>query len=290
MTFPQIRHRRLAGSKGFLDPGLLLPGSAETPAASPLLLDAYPGAVAAYSLRKLRTAYSGAAIRVRRSSDNAEADIGFDSNGDLDTAALLAHCGAGNGFTPTAYDHGGGGKDGTNAVSTEQHQVVVSGSVGTINGIPCFLGSGNNNQHLTGIPLTSGEEYYAVAVLETTDTHFGFGPTRLAHTYLAAMVDGSILTSLFAGASGVSYRKNGTPISPSTRDDLHTEFATGVPVLFGVTFTADGSGTQDYAFGYDAAEPYSTDTKMSDFIVWPTSGGLDKDGIDAAIMSDYGIS
>jgi hypothetical protein len=34
-------------------------------------------AAAAYSLRKLSTAYTGSAIRVRRSSDNAEADIGF---------------------------------------------------------------------------------------------------------------------------------------------------------------------------------------------------------------------
>jgi len=31
-----------------------------------LLLDDYPSAAAAYSLRKLRTAYSGSAIRVRR--------------------------------------------------------------------------------------------------------------------------------------------------------------------------------------------------------------------------------
>jgi hypothetical protein len=34
-------------------------------------------AAAVYSLRKLRTAYGGSAIRVRRSSDNAEANIGF---------------------------------------------------------------------------------------------------------------------------------------------------------------------------------------------------------------------
>ena len=41
-----------------------------------------------YSLRKLRTAYSGNAIRVRRSYDNAETNIGFASNGVLDTTAL----------------------------------------------------------------------------------------------------------------------------------------------------------------------------------------------------------
>ena len=41
-----------------------------------------------YSLRKLKTSYSGKAIRVRRSYDNAESDIGFASNGVLDTTAL----------------------------------------------------------------------------------------------------------------------------------------------------------------------------------------------------------
>jgi hypothetical protein len=45
--------------------------------AASLLLDTYTGAAVAYSLRKLRTNYSGNAIRVRRSSDNTEQDFGF---------------------------------------------------------------------------------------------------------------------------------------------------------------------------------------------------------------------
>ena len=65
-----------------------------------LLLDTYTGAAVAYSLRQLRTAYTGAAIRVRRSSDNAEQDINF-IGGDLDTASLLTFCGANNGFITT---------------------------------------------------------------------------------------------------------------------------------------------------------------------------------------------
>jgi hypothetical protein len=36
------------------------------------LLDTYSGAAAAYSLRLLRSAYTGDAIRVRRASDNTE--------------------------------------------------------------------------------------------------------------------------------------------------------------------------------------------------------------------------
>lgn len=55
------------------------------------LLDSYPNAAAAYSLRKLKKSYSGSAVRVRRSYDDAEADIGF-SNNVLDETALLNHC------------------------------------------------------------------------------------------------------------------------------------------------------------------------------------------------------
>jgi hypothetical protein len=58
----------------------------------PLLLDVYPSASGAYSLRKLRTLYAGSAIRVRREVDNAEGDIGFSSN-ILDTAALMTFVG-----------------------------------------------------------------------------------------------------------------------------------------------------------------------------------------------------
>ncbi len=39
------------------------------------LLDQYPSAAVAYSVRKLRAAYTGNAIRVRRSSDNTEQEI-----------------------------------------------------------------------------------------------------------------------------------------------------------------------------------------------------------------------
>jgi len=52
------------------------------------LLDTYPNAAVAYSLRKLRSAYTGSAIRVRRSVDNVEQDFGFVNNV-LDTDSLL---------------------------------------------------------------------------------------------------------------------------------------------------------------------------------------------------------
>lgn len=50
----------------------------------------------ALSLRKLNDNYNGKAVRVRRSSDNVEADIGFRTDGSLDEGALMAHVGAEN--------------------------------------------------------------------------------------------------------------------------------------------------------------------------------------------------
>ena len=97
-----------------------------TPAAPSLLLDIYPDAAAAYSLRKLRTAYTGSAIRVRRSSDNTETDIGFVSN-QLDTAAITTFVGAGNGFVTTWYDQSGNGYNLIQSTQVNQPQIVSSG-------------------------------------------------------------------------------------------------------------------------------------------------------------------
>ena len=110
-----------------------------------LLLDTYTGAAAAYSLRKLRTAYSGSAIRVRRSSDSAEQDIGFTAGGDLDESALTTFCGAGDGFVTTWYDQSGSAIDLSQATVTSQPKIVSSGSVENVNSKPCVSFDGTND-------------------------------------------------------------------------------------------------------------------------------------------------
>jgi hypothetical protein len=92
------------------------------------LLDTYSGAAVGYSLRKLRSAYTGNSIRVRRSSDNAEQDFGFVANV-LDTASLLTFCGAGNGFVTTWYDQSGNANNATQSTVARQAQIVSSGAV-----------------------------------------------------------------------------------------------------------------------------------------------------------------
>jgi hypothetical protein len=118
-----------------------------------LLLDIYTGAAAAYSLRKLDKDYTGYAIRVRESAGNTLADIGFDSNGDLDTTALLNHTGVANGFVHTWYCQANG-NNAVQSTNAKQPQIVSSGSVLTENGKPAVDFDGSDDYFLGAAKTT----------------------------------------------------------------------------------------------------------------------------------------
>jgi hypothetical protein len=100
------------------------------PLARPLLLDAVPGAAAAYSLRQLSNAYTGPVVTVRRSSDDAEADF---KASEIEDGTLTAFCGAGDGLVKTWHDQSGNNRD-ASATGTAQPKIVDSGSLVTEGG------------------------------------------------------------------------------------------------------------------------------------------------------------
>ena len=102
---------------------------------SSFLLDIYSGAKAAYSLRKLSSTYSGSAIRVRRSNDNTEQDIGFTSDV-LDTTSLLSFVGANSGYITTWYDQSGNGINAVQITASNQPNIVLSGVLYEIDSKP----------------------------------------------------------------------------------------------------------------------------------------------------------
>lgn len=161
---------------GFQDAGKSVP-----------LLDEYPGAAAAYSLRKLRTAYTGSAIRVRR-TDLSEANIGFTSNGELDTTALLSFTGTGaldNGFITTWYDQSGNGYNATQTTALNQPQIVSSGSLILDNNKVAMEFDGANTSldanTLASVFSGTDKDFTNIGVYNTNNTSlgnrsaFGFG-------------------------------------------------------------------------------------------------------------------
>jgi hypothetical protein len=171
------------------------------------LLDLYPSAAGAFSLRKLRAAYTGNCVQVRRSSDNSTQDIGFINNV-LDTTALLTFVGPNNGFVSIWYDQSVSNVNATQSTLANQPQIVTAGVLETLNSKPSIKFGNNINVNL-GLPNTG--------IIPQPTNFFLFGNndgTINAHFFDSVnqrQLLGVIGTDLinFAGALGV-YGANNT--------------------------------------------------------------------------------
>jgi hypothetical protein len=90
--------------------------------------------------RRTLTSYEGDLVRLRRDSDDAESDFGYDSDGNLDTAAISAWLGGSDGYGVTFYDQAGD-DDVTQSTKAAQSLYVASMQ----NGHPGFRFDGNSD-------------------------------------------------------------------------------------------------------------------------------------------------
>lgn len=114
---------------------------------TPLLLDLYPGAAAAYSLRQLKAGITNV-VRVRRSSDNTEQDF---TAAQVTDGTLTTFCGAGNGFVSTWYDQSGNAQNLGQATTSAQPQIVASGSVVLKGTRPSLDFDGSNDRLINSV-------------------------------------------------------------------------------------------------------------------------------------------
>ena len=102
---------------------------------------------AMYSTRKLVSTYAGSAIRVRRSSDNTEQNIGFVGNA-LDTASLVTFVGANSGYITKWYDQSGNGADAVQETQGNQPRIRNAGTTDIKNTLPSIYFSGTSGVNL----------------------------------------------------------------------------------------------------------------------------------------------
>lgn len=128
-------------------------------------LDIYPDASAAFSLRRLRSGYIGPLVRVRRSSDDAELDIGYTSGGMIDLTALLTHCGAGSGFVSRWYDQSSNTPfDLIQNTASKQPRIVDAGVYES--GGMYLNGSSSEMVNTSGVMTGSFTDQFSVLILE----------------------------------------------------------------------------------------------------------------------------
>jgi hypothetical protein len=116
--------------------------------------------VAAFSVRLLRAAYAGYFFRLRRSSDNAEADFGDDGTGEFTASSTAANgsnplldgqdvttfFAAQDGFVVSWLDQSGNARNAAQATASAQPQIIATGAINTgSNGKPALIFDGSND-------------------------------------------------------------------------------------------------------------------------------------------------
>jgi hypothetical protein len=187
-------------------------------------LNKFSGAKLGLSLDKLDKNYTGSAIKVRRSSDNTELDIGFVNN-ELDTASLLDFVGSGDGFVSIIYDQVGSNNMVQNNASL-QGQIVSNGSVILKGGKPCIIRSANDDGgYLSTYSPNDGvavKGMFYVADNEGIDNSTIFGSNTGGADYGFSAVSGST-SSLIDGKVTISLTKlNGSTTTIANRDEAFT--------------------------------------------------------------------
>lgn len=185
--------------------------------------------------RRLLASYTGPLIRVRESSGNTEADIGFDADGKLDEAALAAHVGANSGFVTKVYDQGGNGRDLVQATAGYQPRIVNAGTIQRFNSgtAPAMLGitSGGQGMVTAAFASLTGTDYTLVSVLKAATGSTG---RRLGVTAAKTATGDDASTGLtcYLGVSGpTSYEV------PSNRAALTLSIPYAISLGFTITST-----------------------------------------------------
>ena len=270
--------------------------------AAALLLDTYTGAAAAFSVRKLRTAYTGSAIRVRRSSDNTEQDIGFSGN-DLDTSSLTTFVGANNGFVTTFYDQSGNARNATQTTAANQPQIVVSGSVLTQGGKPIMkFTSSSQVLNTTSFSLSANRTYVVTLWNETNvassyKSYLAYVGTDNNTNGITGLFGASNNAQSFVGSGAANNSVGTTGMGNSTYfllesyvqgSSQHQHYRNGALNAQNASLTISPS-TTSRQYSIMASGANGNDIRTNEAIIWDSYESSNRTGIETNINTYYAI-
>jgi hypothetical protein len=254
-------------------------------------------------LRKLRTAYTGSAIRVRRSNDNTEQDIGFTAGGDLDTASLKTFVGANSGFVTTWYDQSSNNRNAIQATAGNQPRVVNAGTVERRTNLPSVFFNGASQRLLTNAFSYNDGNYTAFTCSNQVDTlfritlsHDSSATGRRAPLYIRTSSIGQTLanttgTTTFITDNGNSISVNQTYIFSAVKRSNNTEIYVNGNTNGATTLSANSVNfSQSLKIGsqfFNGTNHYNG--YIHEIILYGSDKSTDRTGIETNINSYYGI-
>jgi hypothetical protein len=251
---------------------------------APGLLDAYGGAAAAYSLRRLSANYTGPVVRVRRSSDSTEQDF---TATQVTDGTLTTFCGAGNGFVRTWYDQSGNANNAGQATTASQPQIVSAGSLILEASKPVIQFDGGDDNLIQVNNTTINQPFTTVTATKRVT---GSGNIFRSPSLGAVLYWTSSVLSIFAG--------NVVSTGNSTTDNLLISVtwsgANSAQNLNGVqttinTGTTNLTNAEPLRIGRGFSESEYANMSLREFIIYPSNQAAGLAGINSNINAHYAI-
>ena len=253
------------------------------------LLDRFPGAAAAYSLRNLVGTSNPVVVRVRRDNDDTEADF---TAAEVSDGSLAAWVGAGNdGFVQTWYDQSGNSSDATQSIYARQPQIVSSGSVVLEAGKPTLQFDGNNDRlQADSVSLAQPFQFFFVAK-ETSggaSSNSFIDATGLRANFFLSAITG---TTIGAGGSlsDQTYPSNIRTLYTGLFDSTNSFIARQGTIT--ATGNAGSGGLTQMTIGNNLGGNGTSylNGPMQELIVYPSDQSTNRAAIEANINAHYNI-
>jgi len=275
------------------------------PKPTPYLLDTYEGAAAAYSLRRLRSAYTGPAVRVRRDSNNDELDIYFNRDGSLDTATLEAFCAGTDGFVKVWYDQGQEGNDAEQTNTSLQPKiydssagVIENGSAG--NEKPAMEFDGTSQRLTNASEIMTGSSLCLIGVMQSdATTGLRMWVDQSGSNQGGALYqDGSNYDAFarfggtYIGLSNIVFANTSHALFFANWVSGNSKAHINATQVDSSTSSFSGSGNTGVQFwiGNDSdVSSRAADGKLQEIIVYTTDQSSNRTGIETNINEHYGI-
>jgi hypothetical protein len=255
------------------------------------LLDSFPGASAAYSLRNLVGTSNPNVVRVRRSSDNTEQDF---TAAQVTNGTLTTFCGAGNGFVRTWYDQSGNANNAGQATTASQPQIVSAGSLLLEASKPVIRFDGSDD-FLSQINNTSISQPFttviAVKRIAGTSNPNAFRAASGATNPAAVLYWGTDASlQIFAGGA--------INLGNSTTNNILAAVAwNGAASVYSVNggqvTSSPGTGyltnTEPLRIGRGVSETEYANISLREFIIYPSNQAANLAGINFNINAHYAI-
>lgn len=248
------------------------------------ILDQYPGAYWAFGLKKLSSSYSGYCLQLRFGTTYQ--NIGFDSNGYLDTMAINALVGSGVGRVSVWYDQSGNGLNAT--VSDTSHMPIIRQNNSMV------YDNGNISMAFQGAQLmwlhisTTGSSiasYFSVlsgggAIVLSQEPNAGY-----------LLIGANTTSASNSGIGTPSVYVNGASVVTTTRQNTTDNVSVPsllFPIILSALNLAPVSWTT-YSFNREASGFFLAYNKITLSVMYYSDKTPDRAGIENNIKLNYGL-